>query len=65
MADDGDGALPQLGRLETLPLRDVWLHEAQDFTPWPLTNTDALGEAHAALDWLNARTLVPAGGATQ
>ena len=25
---------PTLGRLETVPLRQVWPHEANDFTPW-------------------------------
>jgi hypothetical protein len=24
----------ELGRLEPVPVRDVWPHEANDFTPW-------------------------------
>jgi Domain of unknown function (DUF4268) len=32
----------QLGRLESLDPRDVWLHEAHHFTPWLLDNADAL-----------------------
>lgn len=38
-------AEPDLGRLESVELRDVWLHEALDFTPWMLANADALSEA--------------------
>ena len=32
----------QLGRLEALDPRTVWLHEAHNFTPWLLDNADAL-----------------------
>lgn len=35
----------ELGRLLQVPLREVWAHEALDFTPWLLANADALGEA--------------------
>ena len=35
---------PKLGRLEPVPLRDIWPHEALDFTPWLLANPDIMGE---------------------
>ena len=34
-----------IGRLQRLPLRDVWPHEAHDFTTWMEENVDALDEA--------------------
>lgn len=34
-----------LGRLEPVAAREVWGHEAHDFTPWLLANGDRLGEA--------------------
>ena len=34
----------QLSRLQTLDPRQVWVHEAHDFTPWLLDNADALAE---------------------
>ena len=34
-----------MSRLEPVPLRNVWLHEEKDFTPWLETNIDVLGEA--------------------
>lgn len=34
-----------IGRLERLPLRDVWPHEAHDFTVWMEANVDALDDA--------------------
>ncbi len=33
-----------LGRLSTVPLRDVWAHEAYQFTQWMLQNTDVLSQ---------------------
>ena len=34
-----------LGTIERVDLRQVWPHEAQDFTPWLAENLDVLGEA--------------------
>jgi hypothetical protein len=36
-----------LGKLEHVDPRTVWVHEAQDFTPWLLANADRLSEALA------------------
>ena len=33
-----------LGTIERVDLREVWPHEAQDFTPWLAENLDVLGE---------------------
>lgn len=33
-----------LGRLSSVPARDVWPHEARDFTPWLLQNVDVLSD---------------------
>ena len=35
---------PNLGRLTNVPPRDVWTHEAHDFTPWLLQNVDVLSD---------------------
>ena len=35
---------PSLGRLAIVKPRDVWPHEARDFTPWLLQNADVLSE---------------------
>lgn len=35
---------PDLGRLTAVPARDVWPHEAHDFTPWLLQNVDVLAD---------------------
>lgn len=35
----------ELGRLDTVPPRSVWLNEAHDFTPWLLANADRLADA--------------------
>ena len=34
-----------IGKLERVPLREVWKHEALDFTRWLEENIDVLGEA--------------------
>ena len=33
-----------IGRLRAVPAREVWRHEALDFTPWLLDNADVLSE---------------------
>ncbi|MEQ7846708.1 hypothetical protein [Nocardioides kribbensis] len=33
-----------IGRLNAVPAREVWRHEALDFTPWLLDNADVLSE---------------------
>lgn len=35
----------QFGRLEDLPLRDAWKHEAHSFTPWLAENIDHISDA--------------------
>lgn len=35
----------QFGRLQDLPLREAWKHEAHQFTPWLAENIDHLSEA--------------------
>ena len=37
-----------LSKLERVPLRDAWKHEANDFTPW-LAETDNLNALSEAL----------------
>lgn len=34
----------ELGRLTVVPAREVWPHEAHDFTPWMLGNVDVLSD---------------------
>jgi hypothetical protein len=34
-----------VGRIEQVPLREVWAHEAHSLTPWLLDNADLLAEA--------------------
>lgn len=36
---------PNLGRLQTVEVREVWKHEAYSFTTWLLDNADQLSEA--------------------
>jgi hypothetical protein len=38
----------KLGKLECVPLREVWLSEASDFTPW-LAQEENLGELGKAI----------------
>jgi hypothetical protein len=35
----------EVGKLEQIDPRSVWLHEAHDFTPWLLGNADRLADA--------------------
>ncbi|MGB8652275.1 MAG: DUF4268 domain-containing protein [Mycobacteriales bacterium] len=35
---------PSLGRLALVPPREIWPHEAHDFTPWLLSNADVLSD---------------------
>lgn len=35
----------EIGRLVEVPIREVWAHEALEFTPWLLANQDALATA--------------------
>lgn len=37
--------IPELGKLESVNVRDVWQHEAYKFTPWLAENITQLGEA--------------------
>lgn len=38
------GTVGQLGRMTTVPPREIWPHEARDFTPWLLANVDVLSD---------------------
>ena len=35
--------VPELGNLEPVSVREIWEHEARDFTPWLAENLDRLG----------------------
>lgn len=37
-------SIPELGRLTVVPPRQVWPHEAHNFTPWLLQNVDVLSD---------------------
>ena len=37
--------MKDFGELKRVPLREIWSHEADDFTPWPAENIEALGAA--------------------
>ena len=37
-------ATAELGKFESVPVKQVWEHEALDFTPWLAENLDLLGE---------------------
>lgn len=52
---------PQLGRLEPVDRRDVWAHEAHDFTPWLLANAEVLGQV-LSMDLELTRAEHPVGG---
>ncbi len=34
-----------IGKIERVPLRDIWKHEAYDFTSWLQDNIDVLNDA--------------------
>ena len=33
-----------IGKIEKVPLRDIWKHEANDFTKWLQNNIDVLSD---------------------
>ena len=37
--------MPELGKLEPVPVREIWPDEARDFTPWLAEHLDQLGNA--------------------
>lgn len=37
--------MPELGKIKKLNIREIWPHEAYDFTPWLAENLDQLGES--------------------
>ena len=37
--------IPELGKLETVPVTQIWSHEEYEFTPWLVENLDLLSEA--------------------
>ncbi len=37
--------MPEFGKINKLKIREIWQHEAHDFTPWLANNLDKLGEA--------------------
>jgi len=54
--------VPELGTLEPVPIRDVWQHEANDWTPWLAEHVDLLAEALGMEDLEVEGTEVPVGG---
>lgn len=51
----------ELGRLEPVPPREVWPHEALNFTPWLLDNVDILSDL-LGMDLVLERAEHPVGG---
>jgi hypothetical protein len=54
------GELPTIGRLQRVPLREVWRHEAASFTTWLRDNIEVLNEV-LDLSLANAEREQPAG----
>ena len=50
----------KIGRLERVPLREIWAHEAHDFTQWLQENIEVLNES-LGLSLTNADREQPAG----
>ena len=51
----------ELGRLKPVLPRDVWAHEAMNFTPWLLDNVDVLSDL-LGMDLVLERAEHPVGG---
>lgn len=49
-----------IGRLERVPLREVWKHEALDFTRWLQDNADVVNDA-IGMELANVEREQPAG----
>lgn len=61
MGSAGSDADSPIGRLEEVPLRHVWAHEARDFTPWLWANPGELGRVlRMELEWTQKE--YPVGG---
>ena len=51
---------PELGRDETVNIREIWPHEAYDFTPWLADNLHLLGKA-VGMELKHTKTEAPVG----
>lgn len=50
-----------IGRIERVPLRDIWKHEAYDFTSWLEENIDVLSNELDNISLSNPESEQPAG----